>query len=41
MGYYLPIVTGAEVVFARSVETLRDDLEVVRPSVLLGVPSNL
>ena len=38
MGYYLPIVAGAEVVFARSVETLRDDLQMVRPSILLGVP---
>lgn len=38
MGYYLPIVVGAEVAFARSVETLRGDLQMVRPSVLLGVP---
>ncbi|MDH3659879.1 MAG: long-chain fatty acid--CoA ligase [Alphaproteobacteria bacterium] len=38
MGYYLPIVVGAEVAFARSVETLRDDLQFIRPSVLLGVP---
>lgn len=38
MGYYLPMVVGAEVAFARSIEALQEDLQTIRPTVLLGVP---
>jgi len=38
VGYYLPMMAGAQVAFARSVELLRQDLIRIRPSVLLGVP---
>ena len=38
MGYYLPMIVGAEVAFARSIDTLRDDLQSIKPTLLLGVP---
>ena len=38
VGYYLPMMAGAQVCYARSVELLRQDLLSVRPTVLLGVP---
>jgi long-chain acyl-CoA synthetase len=38
MGYYLPIIVGAEVAFARSIDSLREDLQRTRPTLLLGVP---
>jgi long-chain acyl-CoA synthetase len=38
LGCYLPMMGGATVAYARSVETLRDDLGIVRPTVLLAVP---
>ena len=38
MGYYLPIAVGAEVAFARSIESLPEDLRTVRPTIMLGVP---
>jgi long-chain acyl-CoA synthetase len=38
LGYYLPMMGGATVAYARSVETLRDDLLAIRPTVLLAVP---
>ena len=37
-GYYLPIFTGSEVAFARSVAELSEDLRQVRPTVLISVP---
>ena len=37
-GYYLPIAAGACVAFARSVDQLAEDLQVVKPSVLVSVP---
>ncbi len=37
-GYYLPIMGGATVAFARSVAQLAEDLPVVRPTVLISVP---
>ena len=37
-GYYLPMVAGATVAFARSVALLMSDLLVVRPTVLVSVP---
>lgn len=38
VGYYLPMMAGASVGYARSVEQLREDLLQIRPSVLLAVP---
>jgi len=37
-GYYLPIFTGSEVAFTRSVAELSEDLRQVRPTVLISVP---
>ncbi len=37
-GYYYPMMTGSEVVFARSVETVGDDLKQIHPTVLISVP---
>jgi len=38
LGYYLPMMAGARVAYARSVEQLRHDLVAVRPTILLSVP---
>jgi long-chain acyl-CoA synthetase len=38
LGYYLPMMGGARVAYARSVEALREDLLTIRPTVLLAVP---
>lgn len=37
-GYYLPIMAGASVAYARSVAQLGDDLIHIRPTVLIAVP---
>jgi long-chain acyl-CoA synthetase len=37
-GYYLPMMTGSAVAYARSVPQLADDLLTVRPTVLIAVP---
>lgn len=37
-GYYLPLLLGAEVVFARSIALLAQDLQAIRPTVLVSVP---
>jgi long-chain acyl-CoA synthetase len=37
-GYYLPIMTGSTVAYARSVAQLADDLLRLRPSALIAVP---
>lgn len=37
-GYYIPMIVGAEVAYARSVLLLADDLLIVRPTVLISVP---
>ncbi len=37
-GYYLPMLVGAEVVYARSIAQLAQDLLTVRPTVLISVP---
>ncbi len=37
-GYYLPMLAGSEVVFARSINLLAQDLLAVRPTVLISVP---
>ncbi len=38
VGYYLPIMAGSTVAFARSVPDLPEDLLTVRPTVLVSVP---
>lgn len=38
IGYYLPIMIGATVAYARSVPQLADDLVTIRPTVLISVP---
>lgn len=37
-GYYLPMLAGATVAFARSVPQLAEDLKTVRPTALIAVP---
>jgi len=38
LGYYLPLMTGATVAFARSISLLPEDLQVIRPTILISVP---
>jgi long-chain acyl-CoA synthetase len=38
LGYYLPMMCGATVAYARSVDELANDLKTIRPTVLLSVP---
>jgi len=38
VGYYLPIMGGSTVAYARSIEQLPEDLKALRPTVLLSVP---
>jgi len=37
-GYYLPMILGAEVAYARSITQLAQDLQTIRPTVLISVP---
>jgi long-chain acyl-CoA synthetase len=37
-GYYVPIMAGATVAYARSVQQLQEDLAFIRPTVLITVP---
>lgn len=37
-GYYMPVMAGATVAYARSIQQLQDDLTVVRPTILVTVP---
>ena len=37
-GYYLPLMAGATVAYARSIPELAEDLTIVRPTVLVSVP---
>jgi long-chain acyl-CoA synthetase len=38
IGYYLPMMGGSTVAYARSVQDLREDLRSIRPTALLAVP---
>lgn len=38
VGYYLPMMGGSTVAYARSVDELADDIKAIRPTVLLSVP---
>jgi len=37
-GYYLPMMVGASIAYARSIPQLGDDLQTVRPTLLISVP---
>jgi long-chain acyl-CoA synthetase len=37
-GYYLPMLLGAEVAYARSIAQLAQDLQDIRPTILISVP---
>ena len=37
-GYYLPMMCGATVAYSRSITLLGDDLEIIKPTVLISVP---
>lgn len=37
-GYYLPLMAGATVVYARSFQQLQEDLVLARPTILMSVP---
>jgi long-chain acyl-CoA synthetase len=38
LGYYLTVMTGATVAFARSIPLLSEDLQTIKPTVLVSVP---
>jgi len=38
LGYYLAVMTGATVAFARSIPQLSEDLQIIRPTLLISVP---
>ncbi|MDP2804978.1 MAG: long-chain fatty acid--CoA ligase [Gallionellaceae bacterium] len=38
LGYYLTVMTGATVAFARSIALLSEDLQAIKPTVLISVP---
>ncbi len=38
LGYYLTVMTGATVAFARSITQLSEDLQIIRPTLLISVP---
>lgn len=38
VGYYMPMMTGSTVCYARSIDQLAEDLLVIRPTVLVTVP---
>jgi len=37
-GYYLPMLVGARVAYARAVDKLAEDLQIIRPTILITVP---
>ena len=38
IGYYLPMVTGSTIAYARSIPLLGDDLQQIKPTILISVP---
>ena len=38
VGYYIPVMSGATVAYARSINDLADDLITIRPTVIISVP---
>ena len=37
-GYYIPMMSGAEIAYARSIDLLAADLQIIKPTVLVTVP---
>ncbi len=37
-GYLLPLILGAQVAYARSIPTLAEDMQTIRPTILVSVP---
>ena len=37
-GYYMPMMAGGTVAYARSIPLLSDDLQIIRPTILIAVP---
>ncbi len=37
-GYYMQVMTGATVAYARSIPLLSEDLQIIRPTILISVP---
>ncbi len=37
-GYYAPMLHGAEIVYTRSIEQLAEDLQIIKPTILISVP---
>jgi long-chain acyl-CoA synthetase len=37
-GYYMPMMSGAAVAYARSIPLLADDMKIIRPTILASVP---
>lgn len=37
-GYYMPMMAGGTVAYARSIPLLADDLQIIRPTILIAVP---
>jgi long-chain acyl-CoA synthetase len=38
IGYYFPVINGAEVVYARSILQLGEDLQNIKPTIMISVP---
>jgi long-chain acyl-CoA synthetase len=37
-GYYAPMLCGAEITYTRSIDQLADDLQIIKPTILISVP---
>ncbi len=37
-GYYMPMLVGARVAYARAIDKLAEDLQIIRPTILITVP---
>lgn len=37
-GYYAPMLHGAEIVYTRSIDQLAEDLQIIKPTILISVP---
>lgn len=37
-GYYAPMLHGAEITYTRSIDQLADDLQIIKPTILISVP---
>ncbi len=37
-GYYVPLLSGAQITYARSIETLAEDMQFAKPTIVVSVP---